>query len=159
MPIGNWQVKLDVRAVQYPVGGIMIDSKLREILTPFASFGGGMDDYGSPGEAEIDEEVIEVIAQIHQAFADARYVTPENAVKVQEMVNQMVNLANDSFKLPTIQYIKPNKSTTKAKNLMTGQEFYNRFEKELEVIESKKGIDSDIHPDEFIEAAKKASGI
>jgi hypothetical protein len=107
---------------------------------------------------------------IKTAFKEEGYVSPENVKKVQEMVNQMANLANDAFHVPTIKYIKPNKATTKAQNLMTGQEFYNRYLHELTIyLNSVYGEEQ--NPLDFAteqksipiirahEAARRASGI
>lgn len=100
-----------------------LDKKLRETLHKVGTV---------KIRSALDEVIEDGVAQIKQAFAEEGYVTPENAKKVQEIVNQMANLANDAFRIPIIQYIKPNKAMTKAQNLMTGQEWYNRFVAELD---------------------------
>lgn len=122
-----------------------LDDKLRDTLEDWY-----------PGTQYAD-----VIPKLKQVFADERYVTPENAAKVQEMVNSMAKLANDAFQIPTIQYIKPNKAMTKAQNLMTGQEWYDRFDKELRNLISRGDGETWMGWDcgEVREAAKKASNL
>lgn len=122
-----------------------LDAKLKEILhTPV-----------NQRDFSYDED--DIVEQIKQAFAEAGYVTPENAAKVQTMVNQMVNLANDMAIVPTIQYVKPNKAITKAQNLMTGQEWYERFEKEFKGTRWYDKIRGS--HDEISDAAKRAAGL
>lgn len=97
----------------------------------------------------------EIKSQIKQCLADEGYMPPENAKKVQEMVNSMANLANDMAQLPTVQYVKVNKAGTKALNLMTGREWFDRFERELNKELPQR------FPEYFnaLEAAQRASGL
>jgi hypothetical protein len=74
--------------------------------------------FGWPGHTDIKD----VIAQIKQAFADEGYLTPEQKEQTQKLVNQMAQTAQDMAKLPV---------TVREVGTMTGQEFYSRFEKEL----------------------------
>lgn len=92
-----------------------LDDKIRSII---------MSDYDV---AETDD----VVARIKQAFADEGYVTPENAKKVQEMVNQMAQLAQDSFNMPTMVNVRLDKKQQTMQKLMTGQEWSDRFDKNL----------------------------
>lgn len=74
--------------------------------------------------------VDETIEEIIQAFKDEGWVTPENAKKVQSMVNQMANLANDAFRMPTTIHLAVSKDQKTAQRLMTGQEWYDLYKQE-----------------------------
>jgi hypothetical protein len=123
-----------------------IDEKLKVLLWPMVTNG---------------FDVPMLIDEIKQAFTDAGYISPENAQKVQEMVNQITNLANDAFQIPTIQYVKPNKAMTKTQNLMSGQEFYDRFEVQFgQVIRDAADSGEEVMDiDMAIDAAKRAAGL
>ena len=123
-----------------------IDDKLREAL------------HNSGWGSEMTTTLDEAVELIKQAFADEGYVSPENAKKVQEMVNQLANIANQTAQLPTKIYIKPNKAMTKAENLMTGQEWYRRFKNEpIETMSDEDGLWVTFDSMEL--ATKKAAGI
>jgi hypothetical protein len=123
-----------------------LDRRIREALD------------GSDAFALNDNSVY--LDRIKQAFIDAGWVTPENAVKVQNMVNQITNLANDMHQLPAVLYVKPNESTTQLQNLMTGQEWYERFGKALAKQKPREWYSGDTYtPGQVMKAAKKASGI
>lgn len=132
-----------------------LDEKLEEII------------FGDMPKRFMSDFMLAQPEQVKQAFIDAGWVTPENATKVQEMVNQIANLTNDMTQLPIIQYAKP--------NLMTGQEWYDKFKKELwkspEQKRINQGDDGESH-DRFyrvgglsfmynraLHAAKKAAGL
>lgn len=128
-----------------------LDGKLKEIILANVFDAGTYDVEG------IDPETVDdVIPLIKQAFTEAGWITPEQRDKVVKMVNDMANLANDAFQLPTIQFVKINKAQTKAQNLMTGQEFYDRFKKELDKLSDIKNL-WDGTP--LLDAAKRAAGI
>jgi hypothetical protein len=96
-----------------------------------------------------------VIPQIKQVFADAGYITPEQVAKTQDLVNQMANLANDMARVPTVQYVSITDDQREARMLMTGQEWYDRFEKEL-----KSGLALPEVMDIWVRvSAKRAAGL
>jgi len=129
-------------------------SELRKILEELC------EDYHSEiehGQQEQKKLLPYTVDAIIELFNKQGWVSPENAKKVQDMVNQMVNLANDAFHMPTIQYIKPNKAMTKAQNLMTGQEWFGYFLQEFSGIPVNTEITINI--DEIMKAAQRASGL
>lgn len=104
--------------------------------------------------------VDETIEEIIQAFKDEGWVTPENAKKVQSMVNQMANLANDAFRMPTTIHLAVSKDQKTAQRLMTGQEWHDRFLQELIGGKVPNGRINFAHTEATIfEASKRASGI
>lgn len=126
-----------------------LDKRLREIVV------GDENTAGLP----IDDKAI---AAIKQAFEDEGWITPENAQKTQEMVNQMANLAHDMVRMPTVHYIKPNKAMTKAQNLMSGQEWYRKLSQEMTgKVLPYSGSDTDVISTYklVMEAAKKAASL
>lgn len=97
------------------------------------------------------------IARIKQAFADEGYLSPEQAKEVQELVNQITDVAHKAMVLPTIQPVIYNKRQQTAQNLMTGQEWLARFEKELDN-EWLNHLDIQ-HKETILEAARRAAGL
>lgn len=81
---------------------------------------------------ELDDKSVDDIIAL---FISKGWVSPENAAKAQKMVNDMANLAVNTMQLPTKVYIKPNRAMTKAQNLMTGQEWYSKFNAEIDNIQ------------------------
>jgi hypothetical protein len=95
------------------------DEKLREILY----YNENTPDWycdGVVSDKEAMDNLERCIREIEQAFADAGYITPEQVKQVQMLVNQMASTAQDMAKLP-VTVCKP--------GMMTGQGFYERFEK------------------------------
>lgn len=123
-----------------------LDENLKDILNHADWYADGLNPSGK-------EDRDNAVEKIKEAFVEAGYITPENAKKVQEMVSQMANLANDVAQLPTIQYIKPNRAMTKAYRLMTGQEWYHEFE----ILAMSSGYYSNDLP--MMKLARKAAGI
>jgi hypothetical protein len=74
----------------------------------------------------------ELATKVERLFADEGYVTPDNAKKVQAMVNQMAQLAQDAFQMPTMVNVALDKQQQTMQKLMTGPEWYARFKKELD---------------------------
>ena len=117
-----------------------LDKKLYEIL------------WGDAPDIALSDHALAKRDRIKQAFIDEGWTTPENALKVQQMVDDIANLSNDMARWPRIQYVHANKKTMTAKNLMTGKEWYDLLADEL------KGVDTDEYR-AVLRAAKKASGI
>lgn len=101
------------------------------------------------------------IEQIKQAFVEDGWVTPANRDKVMKMVNEMTNLANQAFVMPKKIYIKPNLKTMTSENLMTGQEWLDRFENQLKWLVSHGDGDTWMGWDcgEVRDAARRAAGL
>jgi len=114
--------------------------------------------YGKEHEDDyLYEELIKSVDDIIALFISKGWVSPENAAKAQKMVNDMANLAVNTMQLPTKVYIKPNRAMTKAQNLMTGQDWYNKFLEQFRGTPANTIVTLNI--DEIINAAQRASGI
>ena len=99
------------------------------------------------------------LAQIISAIKEDGWLSPEETVKVQKMVDSMANLASDMARVPTVQYIKPNRAMTKAQNLMTGSEWLERFTKELDRTDISPVILNPSTHDQVTKAARRASNL
>jgi len=96
---------------------------------------------------------IDYLEQIKQAFKDAGWLTPEQRQQTQELVNRMAQTAQDMLKLPV---------TVRELGVMTGQEWYDRFEKETDNLSFLvRGGDGVVYitQENILNAAKKAAGI
>lgn len=108
-------------------------------------------------DSELDQKLWEIwgnardttqgVAQIKTAFKEAGYIGPEQVKKTQELVNQMAQNAQELMKLPV---------TVREVGTMTGAEWLERFEAELDKLSITKGLWADSG---VMEAARKASGV
>lgn len=112
-----------------------LDDRLKEILKEHRSFA-----MHSAGDGVAMHNSDEAIAQIKQAFADNNYV-----------------------QLPTVRKEIDEGITVNGKIVMTGQEWFDRFEVETAKITTGSkgwtGYLDNYGVDDFLEAAKKASGL
>lgn len=109
------------------------------------------------------DEVGAIVDNIITMFKDAGWLSPEQKKKILELVNQLANTANEAFQMPTMHYVALDKKQQIAQDLMTGQEWLSRFERERPTLNS---IASKEYNDGFadastacIEAAKRATGV
>jgi NADH:ubiquinone oxidoreductase subunit E len=107
--------------------------RLEEVLGHFEAYA-DHDEYHVQSNCPDDWDEDESITAITQAFKDAGWLTPENAKKVQEMTNMHANMQRGMVRLGLTS--TPIKRTADFSNgelskLMTGQEWYDRFEKAL----------------------------
>lgn len=100
-----------------------------------------------------DSVAVREVARIKQAFVDAGWLSPERVAETQKLVNKLVQNAQDMHKLAMGVYpqLLP--------NVMTGQEWYDRFEKEMDRISAYATFDNHDDVDRAMDAAKRASGI
>lgn len=129
-----------------------LDEKLLSILRDFT---------WRDGSGRIDADG--ALSEVKQAFIDAGWITPEQVKKTQGLVNQMANLAKDMSKQPVMVWNDPGKLS----ELKTGQEWFDRFERELpntifptwyernKPDEAHEVLDREL----VLEIAKKAAGI
>lgn len=131
----------------------VLRAKLQDVILGLPDRDGGITD----GDME------DGIAQIEQAFADEGYVhtdVREKADKLlQDMINMHANMRHDLVRLgltytPT-QHVA-DFSGGKLSKLMTGQEWYDRFEKELAEMNP---YHEKVEPDYALAAAKRAAFI
>lgn len=97
----------------------------------------------------IYSESLDMVEQIKQAFADAGYI-PSNLGKTLYAMPKGKDLARELAGLDQI--IDDSTNTIELSSpMMTGQEWYDRFKKELPKITS--------NPNDIIKAAKRAAGL
>lgn len=102
----------------------------------------------------------EAVKQITKAFIDAGWVTPEDKMRVQGLINDIANMTSTAYNQPTIVYVHVDKKAMTAKNLMTGREWYDKFKKEFEANKQfRDQVNYMWSASTIEEAAKKAAGI
>jgi hypothetical protein len=88
----------------------------------------------------LPEDYAEAIAQIHHAYQEAGYTQAQSISYATVMKDGVVNLAANPQNV----------------DLMTGEEWYKRFEQELDELSVTKGLWTDTP---LMEAAKRASNL
>lgn len=149
-----------------------LDDKLQNTLYSFAS--------GVNQRVRTDKELLKsAIAQIKQAFADEGYISFKKEYEVKGFLTKQQwerQAQKDGWKRPEAETINLTFDNGKPERLMTGQEWYDRFEKELykpkpQEYPMNKNDDGESHDRFFraggtnfmyrkaIEAAKRAAGL
>jgi hypothetical protein len=134
-----------------------LDDKLREKLSESAIILEVNRDVG-PRKYELALGLFldDAIAQIKQAFADEGYIEPSEVANWQRTVNVLTESLTRGMRLPVKQYVALDKKRQSAHNLMTGQEWYDRFKKGAT---DKYHKNSAIQMWNILEAAKRAAGL
>ena len=117
---------------------MQIDEKLKEIVWGASSISAGMDDFGALEKSEQEQQVDETVAQIKQVFADEGYIKIPQIREIKgktETQHNLVDINNMGY--------------------MTGQDWYERFEKELNMTNALYGKDGE----RALKIAEKASGL